>query len=303
MPRIKLVMHAQTGRLDMKPQTEPLDVRLLKVYEQLSVTDRRLADVVTANKKDLLAYSATELAALAGASKASAARFFRRLGYAGFSDFRQHVRAQVSQQSPLARIGRTPARQSASARLQAHVQGDVARLNSLLDSLAPDGLAQALDLLVRARRVWIVGYRNGCMTAFYASALLSQVRHDVNLLNELSGREAEFLADLNDKDLLLAVDFRRRTSRLPRIVAAARSSGARVLLLTDTPLSALAGQAAAVLHCPSQTEQVFDSYVSAVSLMNYLATSMAARTPKQTHARMSRIEQLHAALGDLETDS
>lgn len=287
----------------MKQEIESLDARLLKVYEHLSVTDRRLADVVIANKKDLLAYSATELAGLAGASKASTARFFRRLGYSGFSDFRQHVRAQVSQQSPLARIGRAPARQSESARLQAHVQDDVARLKSLLDGLEPDGLAQALDLVVRARRVWIVGYRNGCMTAFYASALLSQVRHDVHLLNELSGREAEFLADLNDRDLLLAVDFRRRTSRLPRIVAAARSSGARVLLLTDTPLSALASQAAAILHCPSQTEQVFDSYVSAVSLINYLATSMAARTPGQAHARMSRIEQLHAALGDLETDS
>lgn len=287
----------------MKQEIESLDARLLKVYEQLSVTDRRLADVVIANKKDLLAYSATELAGLAGASKASTARFFRRLGYSGFSDFRQHMRAQVSQQSPLARIGRAPARQSESARLQAHVQDDVARLKNLLESLADEVLERSLELLIRARRVWIVGYRNGCMTAFYASALLSQVRHGVHLLNELSGREAEFLADLNDKDLLLAVDFRRRTSRLPRIVAAAKSSGARVLLLTDTPLSALASQAAAILHCPSQTEQMFDSYVSAISLINYLATSMAARTPGQTHARMSRIEQLHAVLGDLETDS
>jgi DNA-binding MurR/RpiR family transcriptional regulator len=290
----------------MKQKTESpesLDARLRKVYDQLSVTDRRLADVVMANKKDLLAYSATELAGLAGASKASAARFFRRLGYSGFSDFRQHIRAQVSQQSPLARIGRAPARQSGSARLQAHVQGDVVRLNALLDSLTEQALEQALALLVQARRVWIVGYRNGCMTAFYASALLSQVRPDVNLLNELSGREAEFLADLNDKDLLLAVDFRRRTSRLPRIVAAARSSGARVLLLTDTPLSALASQAAAALHCPNQAEQVFDSYVSAVSLLNFLATAMAARAPKQARDRLSRIERLHAALGDLETDS
>ncbi|MDP3707949.1 MAG: MurR/RpiR family transcriptional regulator [Polaromonas sp.] len=287
----------------MNKETESLDVRLLKVYDQLSATDRRLADVVIANKKDLLAYSATELAGLAGASKASAARFFRRLGYSGFSDFRQHIRAQVPQQSPLSRIGRAPVRQSESARLQTHVQNDVVRLNSLLGGLTEEVLEQALEWLVQARRVWIVGYRNGCMTAFYASALLSQVRHDVNLLNELSGREAEFLADLNDKDLLLAVDFRRRTSRLPRIVAAARSAGTRVLLLTDTPLSALASQAAAILHCPNQTEQVFDSYVSAVSLMNYLATSMAARTPRQARARMSRIERLHAALGDLETDS
>lgn len=287
----------------MKADNASLDARLLKSYEQLSGTDRRLADVLIANKKDLLGYSATELARLAGASKASAARFFRRLGYAGFSDFRQHIRAQVSQQSPLARISRTPARQPEHVRLQAHVQGDVVRLNSLIDGLTQEVLENALGLLIQARRVWIVGYRNGCMTAFYASALLSQLRPDVNLLNELSGREAEFLADLNDKDLLLAVDFRRRTSRLPRIVAAARSAGTRVLLLTDTPISALASQAAAILHCPNQTEQVFDSYVSAVSLMNYLATAMAARLPKQARARMSRIEGLHAALADLETDS
>lgn len=287
----------------MKADNESLDARLLKSYEQLSGTERRLADVLIANKKDLLAYSATELAGLAGASKASAARFFQRLGYAGFSDFRQQVRAQVSQQSPLARIGRVPARQPAHVRLQTHVQDDVARLNSLLDGLTQEVLETALGLLIQARRVWIVGYRNGCMTAFYASALLSQLRPDVSLLNELSGREAEFLADLNDKDLLLAVDFRRRTSRLPRIVAAARSAGTRVLLLTDTPISALASQAAAILHCPNQTEQVFDSYVSAVSLMNYLATAMAARLPKQARARMSRIEGLHAALADLETDS
>ena len=287
----------------MKTDNASLDARLLKSYDQLSGTDRRLADVLIANKKDLLGYSATELAGLAGASKASAARFFQRLGYAGFSDFRQQVRAQVSQQSPLARIGRNPARQPEHVRLQAHVQDDVARLNSLLDGLPQELLENALGLLIQARRVWIVGYRNGCMTAFYASALLSQLRPDVNLLNELSGREAEFLADLNDKDVLLAVDFRRRTSRLPRIVAAARSTGARVLLLTDTPISALASQAAAILHCPNQTAQVFDSYVSAVSLMNYLATAMAVRLPKQARARMSRIEGLHAALADLETDS
>ncbi|MEO6319274.1 MAG: MurR/RpiR family transcriptional regulator [Polaromonas sp.] len=287
----------------MKNDNASLDARLLKSYDQLSGTDRRLADVLIANKKDLLGYSATELAGLAGASKASAARFFRRLGYAGFSDFRQHLRAQVSQQSPLARIGRTTARQPERVRLQAHVQDDVVRLNSLLDGLTQEVLENALGLLIQSRRVWIVGYRNGCMTAFYASALLSQLRPDVNLLNELSGREAEFLADLNDKDVLLAVDFRRRTSRLPGIVAAARSAGTRVLLLTDTPISALASQAAVILHCPNQTEQVFDSYVSAVSLVNYLATAMAARLPKQARARMSRIEGLHAALADLETDS
>lgn len=287
----------------MKHDEESLEARIRQVYDELSATELKLADVLIAHQKNLLGYSATELANLAGASKASAARFFRRLGYAGFSEFRQHLRARMSQQSPLARIGRAKQQQAACVQLQNHVQSDVVRLGHLLDALSEDVLEQAITLLAKARRVWVVGYRNGWMTAFYANTLLSQVRPDVYQINEIAGREAELLTDLNDKDLLLAVDFRRRAQRLPRIIAAARSAGTQVLLLTDTRISALANQAAVVLHCPKQTEQVFDSYVTAVSLVNFLATSMATRARKQARTRMSRIENLHAALGDLEIES
>ena len=52
----------------------------------------------------MLAYSATELAALAGVSKASTARFFKRLGFADFQAFRQHQRQGAPQPSPLYRM-------------------------------------------------------------------------------------------------------------------------------------------------------------------------------------------------------
>ena len=50
--------------------------RIQAQYDALSLVERKLADVVLAHEKDALAYSATELAALAGVSKASSARFF-----------------------------------------------------------------------------------------------------------------------------------------------------------------------------------------------------------------------------------
>jgi DNA-binding MurR/RpiR family transcriptional regulator len=43
--------------------------------------ERRLADVLLANGTAILDSSTTRLAARAGVSKATAARFFRRLGY------------------------------------------------------------------------------------------------------------------------------------------------------------------------------------------------------------------------------
>lgn len=290
----------------MTESTESLAAKIRKAYGDFSVTERKLADVVLTRQKDVLSYSATELAELAGVSKASAARFFRRLGFADFNAFRQHIRTQVSQQSPLFRMDSASTRQTALTRLENHVQQDALRLRALLDGATDDTLERALMLLTQARCIVVVGYRNSTMTAFYAHALLSQVRPDVHLLNDMAGHVVEMLADLGETDVLLVVDFRRRTRRLAPIVAAARSAKARVLLLTDAQLSALTSEAAVILHCPNQsltpTSQIFDSYVAAVSLVNYLATAVATQTRRQARTRMARIEDLHAVLHDLETD-
>ena len=63
-------------------------------YDGLSPSDRKLSDVIVARQKRLGAHSATELAQLAGVSKASAARYFKRLGYQDFNEFRAAVRAR-----------------------------------------------------------------------------------------------------------------------------------------------------------------------------------------------------------------
>ena len=267
-------------------------------YEALSLVDRKLADVVLAREKDLLAYSATELAALAGVSKASTARFFKRLGFADFQAFRQYQRNGTPQPSPLHRM----AQQGTSASpLQHHLAQDVQQLQALADSVTDQGVQQAARLLAGARRVWVVGYRNGYMAASYARALLSQMRAEVHLLNEGAGEEAELLAEIQPHDVLLAMDFRRRTHRLSQVVGIACDAGAALVLVSDARVSALAARAQALFICPPLDEPIFDSYVSAISLINYLATATLAQLPKKARARMAAIEQVHAQLADLES--
>ncbi|ABE43448.1 MurR/RpiR family transcriptional regulator [Polaromonas sp. JS666] len=278
--------------------TPTLRDRIQGQYDALSLVDRKLADVVLAREKDVLAYSATELAALAGVSKASAARFFQRLGFSGFQAFRQHQRDGAPQPSPLYRMEHQGTRGSP---LQQHIAQDAQQLQALADEVTDQGVKLAVKLLVRARRVWVVGYRNGYMTAFYAQALLSQVRAEVYLLNEGSGEDAERLADIQPHDVLLAMDFRRRTRRLSQVVGIACDAGASLVLVTDARVSALAARAQALFICPPQDGPIFDSYVSAISLINYLATAALAQVPKKARARMAAIEQVHAQLADLES--
>lgn len=277
------------------------EARVRQMYGDLSDAERKLADVVLARHDALLGYTATELAQLAGTSKSTAARFFRRAGFSGFDEFRQQVRAHHARQSPLARMAQVQRKDSLGRQLHAHLHQDAQRLTDWADALAVAQVQAALALLSRARKVWVVGYRHSQVTAGYAQALLAQVRSDVASLNDASGREAELLAGASDRDVVLAVDFRRRSTRLPTVLAAARSMGAQVLLLTDAPVSALALQARVVLRCgASDPDGLFDSYVCAISLINFLAAAFATQAKTGTRARLQRIEQLHAVLDDLE---
>lgn len=266
-------------------------------HDQLSPVDRKLADVVLAREKDLLAYSATELATLAGVSKASAARFFRRLGFEDYQAFRLHLRDAATSPSPLSRLAQ---RGGQSSPLMQHLAREVQHLHTLADHVTDDAVQRAVQRLLAARRVWVVGYRNGYMAAFYARALFSQVRGGVALLNDGSGEDAERLADIQGGDVLLAMDFRRRTRRLPQVAAFARQAGATLVLVTDARVSSLAGQAEVVFTCPPQDEPIFDSYLTAISLVHLLATTALGRSPRKAQDRMGRIEQAHDLLADLE---
>ncbi|WP_454743747.1 MurR/RpiR family transcriptional regulator [Cupriavidus necator] len=220
---------------------DALEAQINQCYGDFSGTDKKLADVLLSRKSELLGYSATELADLASVSKASAARFFRRLGYADFGAFRQALRDQRASQSPLAKMdraatprgARTGAALPAIARLQAHVQLDAHRLAALPEQIGERVLDTTLRELADARRVWVVGYRNSFMLAFYANALLSQVRPEVYLLNEQAGKDAELIAEIDSKDVLFAVDFRRRARRLAPIITLAAEAGAKIILLSD----------------------------------------------------------------------
>lgn len=281
----------------MKP-IHTLRDRIQGQYDSLSLVDRKLADVVLAHQKDLLAYSATELACLASVSKASSARFFRRLGFTDFQAFRQYLREGISHPSPHYHVENQGTR---SSPLQQHIEQDALRLQALADDVTVQAMQAAVKLFVTARRVWVVGYRNGYMAAFYARAVLSQVRSEVYLLNEGTGEDAELLAEIQPHDVVLAIDFRRRTHRLSQVVGVACDAGASLVLVTDARVSALAARAQAVFSCPPQEGPIFDSYVSPISLINFLATAALSKLPKKARIRMARIEQAHAQLADLES--
>ncbi|HLT26054.1 MAG TPA: MurR/RpiR family transcriptional regulator [Zeimonas sp.] len=273
---------------------------ILASYDGLLPSERKLADVVMQRRSDLAAYTATELAALAGVSKATAARFFRRLGYENFNRFREEIRANPPAESPLFRLEGSPKLDGGLSALERHVSNDAKNLAETLRDLAADDVRAAIRVLKQAQRVWVVGFRNGYATAFYAQALFSHAKPNVHLLNNSASKIADVLGDVGAKDALFVVDFRRRLRLLGQIVSVARQAGARIVLLTDSPVSERARHADVILGCTTRGSALFDSYVAPMSIVNFLGASLAAEVRPRARERMQRIEQIHDFLSDLE---
>jgi len=284
-----------------KPPGMSLRELILKCYDELVPSERKLADVVMQRQANLASYSATELARFAGVSKATAARFFRRLGYASFSQFRSEVRANPPAESPLFKLEDVAKLAGNGSGLERHFSIDAQNLATTLQNLSHDDIKAAVFVLKGAQRVWIVGYRNGYATAFYAHALFSHAKPNVLLLNDSAAKIADLMADVGEKDVIFVVDFRRRIKLLGQIVGVAREAGARIVLLTYSPVSAIARPGDVILGCVTGGSAVFDSYVAPMSIVNYLAASLVAEMRPKARARMESIERIHEVLADLET--
>ena len=83
-----------TGWPPARAMTTRLTLAIQEHFEQLSQSERKLATLLLQRADDLLTYSATELAGMAGVSKATAARLFRSLGYADFNEVRLQAREE-----------------------------------------------------------------------------------------------------------------------------------------------------------------------------------------------------------------
>jgi DNA-binding MurR/RpiR family transcriptional regulator len=264
----------------------------------LPVGERKLAELILEMRCDFAAYSATELASRAGVSKATGARLVRRLGYADFHEMRAEARNSFQNGSPLAQLSGSPGREGT---LALHFRHDIACLTRTLETIPAEQAQAAVKILARAQRVTVVGFRNSYPLAFYARELLVQVRPQVNLLPVSGQTAAEELSDIKSGDAILAFGFRRRPPVLGRILRIAAEAKVRTVLLGDASLGEIGKPADIVFHCYSRGASLFDSYVAALSLVNYLGSGVAQALGASAQERLRRIESLHEQFGDLES--
>jgi DNA-binding MurR/RpiR family transcriptional regulator len=276
-----------------------LSQRILDAYDELTRRERRLADLLLEDADTLVLKSATDISEKAGVSKATTARFFRRLGYPSFKAAQKVARSSNNVDTGQAPPQRVGSRKAGRGDLAEHLAGDVQNLVRSIEALRSDELRQGIHALARAEKLWIVGFGDNYPLAHFARALLIRIKADIRMIPIGGFSVPEEFASIKATDAMLALGIGRKTRSLRSIMRSAVHAGAQVVFLTDQVTRTGADVAHVTLRCRTRGVSFFESVVAPVSLITYLCSAIGLRIGQAAVERLQFIENIHDEWGDL----
>jgi DNA-binding MurR/RpiR family transcriptional regulator len=283
-----MIHSAGTGAME---KTFHIAQRLLSTYDEMPRGERRLADLLLEDVGVLGYLTASDLADQAGVSKATAARLFRRLGYHGYRDAQREVRENKSTKAAAPEV---PALSGGFLSPGEYLDAEVKHLVRTFETLPAEQMSEAVEILCRAAKLWVVGFGEGYPLALFARALLIKVFPDIRMI-PLSGFPVpEEFASINPEDAVLAFGVGRRTDEFRNVIGSSRRAGAKVILVTNSIAAGDKRGADLILRGRSEGPTVFGSMTAPLSLVTYLCARVATRTGDSAQRRLDHIESIHS---------
>lgn len=269
--------------------------RVRRILPDLHPAELKLGQLVCDFPGELASYSASELAKLAGVSKATVSRFVRRLGYDSYEEARRHAREEKVSGSRLY-LGKAKVASTHDPRVYAET--DVRNVERTLAGIGPDEIDRlAVDILA-ARKVWLIGFRVGAPLAQYLQWQLLQVIENAVALPGAGQTMGEHLASLHPDDVVILFGVRRRVAQMDKILSGVEKSGSKLAYITDESEPLRKG-ADWHFRCITESSGPLFSHVGVMALLNLVANRTIDAAEDNGRRRLASIEAANDLLGEL----
>ncbi|WP_246182656.1 MurR/RpiR family transcriptional regulator [Pandoraea pneumonica] len=277
--------------------------RIREQLDQLSPSERRLAEFALDLPGDLAGYTASELATLAQVSNATVTRFVRRLGYASFDDARKHVRSEQRAGSPLAMAATTPVTEAvADDFVGAHRQQSLANIDATYRRLSSNEISQIAEAILAARKVWVVGFRSSHPLAMYFRWQLLQIVPSAQVIPGAGETLGEHLAGISADDVVIVFALRRRIRPMPAIVAQLAKACPNLVYITERNVLAKASAKTPAkwsLQCDVQGPGVLDNHTAVIGLCHLIVMQVMTLAGNPGRRQLGLVEAFHDALDEI----
>ncbi len=148
-------------------------------------------------------------------------------------------------------------------------------LRHLEDSVNRDDIQHAIDLMKRAKHIFLLGNGRAHTIASYLHYALNHIDKKVFLISGTGGMFQEQMSNVERGDLLLAISYSPYSSNTCELAAQAANRGVTVLSITDSPISPLANTSQHSFIVQEARVDAFRSLSASLLLSQVLAIGLA----------------------------
>jgi DNA-binding MurR/RpiR family transcriptional regulator len=268
---------------------------LRRQYDRLTQSQKRIAEYIV-DHPDRVAFSTVDqMAGQLGVNPSTIVRFTYRLGLKGFPDLqertRQLVRGQLSAASEIVNENS----------VLVHLEGtsfgtslgqDLQNLRRTISAIKAEDLQRASDMIAAARQVFVIGSFNAYSVAFFLGLALDRIRGNTTVWSGDMTLQASQSLGLGPQDCLVAFTSAPYAVSTQRAALLAKEARAKVIAVTDTPISAVGQIADVILAAASTGAGLQNSFVAAMAVANALLNGVAAANSEHTLERYGRLAKV-----------
>ena len=240
--------------------------------------------------------TAGKLGQTVGVSESTVVRFASELGYEGYPEMRKAIQEMIrSRLTSVQRIEVAKETMNEEKVLESVLCSDMEKLQTTLEECDKESFAAAVDSILNAKHVYIVGMRSSTCLANFMGFYLNLLQENVHIIQDTTVSEVyEQIIRIKEGDVFIGISYPRYSSRTVKAMKFAKSTGATVIGITDGMTSPFVGVSDILLFAKSDMVSFLDSLVAPLSLINALIVSVGTKSKDNVSNIFNRLETIWA---------
>lgn len=238
--------------------------------------------------------TASRLGKTVKVSESTVVRFAAELGYEGYPAMQKALQEMIrSKLTSIQRIEVSNDRIGNQDILSMVLQSDIEKIHMTLEETDRDHFDRAVDAIVGARHIYILGVRSAAALASFLGFYFNLIFDNVTVVHSTSTSEVfEQLLRIGAEDAIVGISFPRYSRRTVQAMQFARDRGATTIALTDSEASPLAAVSDLTLLAKSDMASFVDSLVAPLSLVNALIVAIGRKKNDDLSQTFETLEQI-----------
>ena len=261
---------------------------------RFSKGQRRIAAYIQESYDKAAFLTASKLGKAVNVSESTVVRFAMELGYDGYPSMQKAMQEMVMNRlTSVQRIGVANDRIGDNDIIKSVLQSDMEKLRLSAEMVDRESFRAAVDTILKARRIYVIGVRSAAMLANFMGYYLNYMFDNVHVITASGGSEMfEKLVGVRSEDAVLAFSFPRYSTATVNGAQYCRQVGATVIGLTGSSMSPLAQNCDYLLLAKSDMLSLVDSLVAPLSVVNALLVALASGREKVLAENFDTLERV-----------